>query len=172
MGQRGPTGKPSKVKKLHGTYRGDRAPDNEANPEPANPEKPTWMKMYKYKKAENEDRAIMKHANKYWDKNAEKMAKVGLLTEIDIESFAMLCVAYGEFINALLKMVEQGSIVKFNSGNIQQHPYSIRADKAYNKYRQMCKQFGVSPASRTGIEAEVEREEKPTAEDILNGDAG
>jgi len=172
MGKRGPSGKPTKKKILQGTFRKDRAPDNEAKPDIVEPEKPTWLKLYKYKKAENTDRDVMKYANKYWDKNAKKMAKVGLLTEIDTESFAMLCIAYGEFINALLKMVSQGSVVKYDSGNIQQHPYAIRADKAFNKYRQMCKQFGVSPASRSGIEAEVENNGKPSREEILNGEVG
>jgi P27 family predicted phage terminase small subunit len=172
MGQRGPTGKPTKMKVLQGTFRKDRAPDNEAKPDIVKPEKPSWMKLHKYKVAENKDRDIMKYANEYWDDNAEKMAAIGLLTEIDIQSFAMFCVAYGEFINSLLKMVKQGSIVKFNSGHVEQHPYAIRSDKGFNKYRQMCKQFGTTPASRTGIEAEVKENGKPSREDILKGDVG
>ncbi len=168
MGQRGPSGKPTNKKILQGTFRKDRAPDNEAKPDIVEPEKPSWLKLYKYRQDENVDRNIIKYANKYWDKNAKKMARVGLLTEIDTESFAMLCIAYGEFINALLKIIKQGSIVKFKSGHVEQHPYSIRSDKAYNKYRQMCKQFGVSPASRTGIEANVSENKKIPAEDILN----
>ena len=162
MGQRGPTGKPTKKKILQGTFRKDRAPNNEAQPDIVKPEKPTWMKMYKYRVDENADRDILKFANDYWDENADSMARNGLLTEIDIQSFSMLCVAFGEWINALLKQVKQGSIIKFKSGHVDQHPYSIRADKAYNKYRQMAKQFGVTPASRSGIEAEIAQADKKT----------
>jgi len=173
MGKRGPTPKPTKKKILQGTFRKDRAPENEVKPDIVKPEKPSWMKLYKYKVAENKDRDILKYANDFWDENAEKMADIGLLTEIDIQSFAMLCVAYGEWINALLKMVEQGSIVKYKeSGYVNQHPYAIRADKAFNKYKKMCREFGVTPASRTNIEAEIEENNKPSREDILNGDVG
>ena len=168
MGERGPSGKPTNKKILQGTFRKDRAPNNEARPDIIEPVKPEWLNIENYDD-DNKDKAIMEHANKYWENNASKMVRVGLLTEIDIESFGLLCIAYGEFINALLKMVKQGSAVKFKSGHIQQHPYAIRADKAFNKYRQMCKQFGVSPAARTGIEAEVQQEQSKSVEDILNG---
>ena len=46
MGQRGPSPKPTELKKLHGTYRPDRAPANEAEPNPASPyqlKAPEWL---------------------------------------------------------------------------------------------------------------------------------
>ena len=55
MGQRGPSGKPTNKKILQGTFRKDRAPDNEAKPDIVEPEKPSWLTLYNYKQDKDEE---------------------------------------------------------------------------------------------------------------------
>ena len=169
MGQRGPAAKPSKLRELEGTTKDGPNTENEAEPNvPDKLEKPTWFKLRNFRVDENQDRDIIKYANKFWDKNAPKMKKIGLLTEVDIDSFVSLCISYGQFVNATLNIVKNGIEKVSPKGHRQQSSYAIRQDKAFNKYRQMCKQFGVSPASRTSIEATVQDDSAPDAEDLLN----
>lgn len=125
------------------------------------PKKPEWFKLENYKPEENKSIEIMEYANKLWENNANKMAKTGLLTELDIHSFTLLCVAYGEFINYTKKIAEEG--------NNQEQAYLTHQDKAYNRYANMCEEFKVKPVNRKEIEAEIIKGNEPEIQDLLDG---
>ena len=154
MGKRGPSAEPTNLKVLKGNPGKRPLNENEPKPAPSLPEKPTWMKLKYYKVDETKDRDILKYANEFWDKNTQKLFDLGLLTDIDEESYAIICVSYGEWVYCQIKSIIIGAAVEYESGHVQQHPYAIRADKAYKKYKGMAQEFGLTPSSRTAIEVE------------------
>jgi len=165
MGKRGPSPKPTKLKVLEGNPGKRPLNENEPKPTPSLPDKPTWMKLRYYKVDETVDRDILKYANEFWDKNTGKLFDLGLMTDIDTESFAMLCVCYGEWVYTQIEAIKKGETISYpDSGYVNQHPYAIRADKAYKKYKGMAQEFGLTPSSRSGINVEDH-----DAEDEMDG---
>lgn len=111
--------KPAKLHLLHGTDRKDRARADDVQPEKLTevPEKPSWLGG---------------NARKVWDEYAPKLVKLGLLTEIDIASFAMLCQQYGNYL-----------------GDQKQMKKTVASDLA--QIRALLSEFGMSPSSRRGL---------------------
>jgi P27 family predicted phage terminase small subunit len=165
MGKRGPAPKPTTLKVLEGNPGKRPLNENEPKPVPSLPEKPTWLKLRYYTIEDTKERDILKYANEFWDKNTSKLFDLGLLTEIDSESYAILCVCYGEWVSSQIKTIIEGETVTYEeSGYTAQHPYALRADKAYKKYKDMAQEFGLTPSSRSGIDVK-----NPDPEEEMEG---
>jgi phage terminase small subunit len=87
MGARGPAPVPSAVKRARGTYRADRAPRREAEPELVStvPPAPKWLTL----KAERQ----------VWADTAAVLIAAGLLTLADHDTLAAYCRAKVNYIN-------------------------------------------------------------------------
>lgn len=82
MGARGPAPTPTAVKKLRQTFRPDRAPQNEAIPNLARGDQlkaPDWLGQ---------------GAREKWEELALRLHSLGLLTEIDLDTFALYCTTW------------------------------------------------------------------------------
>ena len=137
-------GNPSKIKNL-----------GQGEPKPApvieTPKPPAWM---------NAD------GKKMWKRQAPGLQRIGLLTEADVESFIMLCQSFGEWVEAVKDIKQNGKYYvytnKAGAENEVERPVVRVEDKAYARYKSMCTEFGVSPASRTRIEVKpIEGEQDP-----------
>ena len=138
MVRKGPGAKPTALKHLHGTYRADRAPAHEAAVDPASPECPE---------------ELSDEAEREWQRVSEELLAAGLLTRIDRAALAGYCQAWGTWIDAQASLRQYGVIIKSPNGYPMISPYVTVANKAFEQMRMMLQEFGMSPSSRTRVEA-------------------
>ncbi|WP_256369831.1 phage terminase small subunit P27 family [Microvirga sp. KLBC 81] len=81
------------------------------------------------------------------------MHRLGLLTEMDRAALAAYCQAYGRWVEAERKLKETPLLIKLPSGYIQQSPWLAVANKQLELMHKYLAEFGLSPTSRTRVEA-------------------
>lgn len=136
MAQKGRKPKPTSIKVLEGNP--GKRPLNFAEPHPEKklPNCPEWL----------EDEAKAE-----WERLAVPLHNLGLLTELDMASFASYCQAYARWKEAEEFISQHGSIVKTKTGYWQQVPQvSIsRANQAM--MLKAASEFGLTPSARSRI---------------------
>ena len=104
-------------------------------------------------------------AKQKWKELSPKLFKLGLLTEIDYDAFTALCLLYAKY-----RMAEKEAsldVVKTSSGYVTQNPMINVALKYFEKYHRLLSDFGMTPASRSKIDAINDQAPKPI-ESFLN----
>jgi len=152
--ERGRPKKPTELKILEGNP-GKRPIDiNEVKPEKGIPTCPKWL--HKYAKQE-------------WNELAEKLKKLGLLTEIDKAAFAGYCQSYARWRESeeFLETVEM--VKETESGYLQQSPYVSISHKNLQLMGTYLSKFGLSPSDRAGLVIDKGSEEKGGFEGLLSG---
>ena len=105
-----------------------------------------------------------------WRRLSKQMEQIGILTEVDMASFAGYCQAYARWKEAEEFITQHGTIVKTPSGYWQQVPQVSIAQTYLKIMNRFCEQFGLTPASRSRIVADTgSRDPADEMEDILNG---
>lgn len=148
MGHRGPSPKPSSLKKLHGTFRPDRAPEHEAIPNLASGDQlkaPDWLS----------ERATTK-----WGELALRLHSLGLLTEIDLDVFAAYCVSWSNWRDAEECIEKYGAITKAQSGYEAVSPHVTRAKNHLAELIKLQNLLGLSPSARTRIDVSLQQAEE------------
>jgi P27 family predicted phage terminase small subunit len=129
--------KPSKLKKLEGTYRSDRVAHNEMEvPEVDGlPEPPTHLNRF---------------AKDEWLKQTGILSNIGMLAETDMSLLLAYCIECGKYFELVERL--KGEIT-FNTpnGHIAVLPEVTEANKALQNMIKMSSLFGFNPASRTKI---------------------
>jgi len=138
MTPRGAKPKPTRLKVLAGTLRGDRTNANEPEVRTAIPTCP---------------RELSALAKREWKRVARDLAEMGLLSKIDRAALAAYCQAWATWIEAQAALRKHGVIVKSPNGYFMQSPYLAVANKAFEQMRLMLAEFGMSPSSRTRVHA-------------------
>jgi len=128
---------PTKLKILKGTQRADRFNPNEPMPDPNIPEAPDHLS---------------KDALIEWGRMSNKLAKLGLLTDLDMAALAMYCQAWGRIVKYEKLVNQAGELHKVN-GNITLSPAMWVINKAYDQCYKLLSEFGMSPASRAKVSA-------------------
>ena len=77
------------------------------------------------------------------------MEQIGILTEVDMASFAGYCQAYARWKEAEEFITQHGTIVKTPSGYWQQVPQVSIAQTYLKIMNRFSEQFGLTPASRS-----------------------
>lgn len=155
MGRRGPKPKPSSLKKLEGTYRPDRAPANEVQPEKAKSIAcPPSI-------AGDDD------AKRLWEDLAPRLDRLGLFTELDTPALEGLCMAYSKATQADRAVKEYGVVTKSEFG-IRGNPAVAMSRSAWAEVRRFAAEFGMSPQARTRVEAEPDRARSPDQETTVD----
>lgn len=137
MGKRGPPPKPSKLKKLQGTHRKDRAARNELEAKPGVPAMPSWLNA---------------EARAEWRRIVPQLEALGILSDVDGGMLADYCTAHALAVNATKKYQREG-MVKTINGQLQKHPAVKIAQEARAQARLLAAEFGLSPSSRSRISA-------------------
>jgi P27 family predicted phage terminase small subunit len=147
MGTRGPRPKPTALRVLEGN-KGKRAlPQSEPAP-PANmPTCPDYLNAY---------------ARGEWARVANTLYSIGTLVEIDQTMLAAYCVAYSRWRHAeedLERMAQSdasthAAVIRTKQGNLIQNPMVGVANTARREMQRLAAEFGLSPSSRTQIEAD------------------
>ena len=143
--------KPTKLKVIHGTYRDDRAPQNEPEPTPVLelPHPPTVMPKY---------------GKKMWRTLGPELIDKGLLTEADLQTFEICCFNYGLYRGCAeivfkrikdrkTKNMRRRTLEEYMKGkNSQTMPEYISMTKAFSTHKSYLAEFGLSPAARSRID--------------------
>lgn len=146
--------KPTKIKLLQGTFRKERA-RNEASPNPAIPPVPAHLSD---------------EAKAEWKRISEELMKLGLLSIIDRAALAGYCEAWADWLDATEKVNRLGKVIKTGTktiqkldgsietqgGNFVENPYFSVKKRSAELMHKFLTEFGMTPASRTRINAKTE----------------
>jgi P27 family predicted phage terminase small subunit len=152
--------KPSGRKIIEGTFRKDRNPEHEPEPEKVEevPNPPSYLGHF---------------AKALWKKLAGEMVRAGILTTVDIPALEMLCASYEEYREArdAVYTTQQGkprTLRKYMRGkNSQTMPEYNAMKNAFATYKSFMVEFGLSPASRNRIEVKPRKGEKDKDEEEM-----
>lgn len=99
-------------------------------------------------------------ARAVWDEMAPQASKAKLLTEVDVQAFAMACVALAEYRRASDRVDADGSVkikkVVNEEGKVVEageylNPWAGAQSMYYKQAMAAFAQFGMTPRARTGI---------------------
>ena len=115
----------------------------------------------------------MPEAKKEWKRLAEIMAKMGVLTEVDMAAFAAYCQSYARWKEAQEHIDSEGAIFETEKGYQQQTPWVGIANTNQKLMLQAASEFGLTPSSRSRIIASGEspKESVDEMEELLGGDS-
>lgn len=139
MGKRGPKKAPTEVKIARGTHRKDRDGDPTLEPKPeqaAAPKPPAHLKASGRAK---------------WSDLAPRLARVGLLSEIDLDALALLCEAFDEKAHCEKVLAKEGEYFTQDNGYVGAHPAISRLHRAIGRIQKLMAAFGMSPSDRSGL---------------------
>lgn len=138
MGKRGPAPKPTALKVLQGNPGGRALNRREPKPRTRRAKMPSHLS----EKAQIE-----------WKRIERELRSMGLLASADSDALAMYCESYVTWMDAMEQVRKLGTIVKSPSGYPIQNPYLAVANSAQKQMQQLLGQFGMTPASRTNLQA-------------------
>ena len=92
-----------------------------------------------------------------WDRLAEMLHEIGVLTKIDRAALAAYCQSYGRWVEAEEKMKETPVMLKTPSGYVQQSPWLSVANKQLELMGRYMSELGMTPATRTRVAAQVDQ---------------
>lgn len=144
--------KPTIIKKLAGNP--GRRPLNENEPKagPANARLPHGVMPSRY-------------GQKLWRSLAPRLIELGVLTELDLPAFEMLCIHYDLARQAMDDIQTNG--ITITEGAITKKNPAMQAWRENSAaYKTLLVEFGLTPSSRSRVVAEV-FEDEPTLADIL-----
>lgn len=98
-----------------------------------------------------------------WQRLVDRLADIGLMTDIDVAALAAYCQAYARWVNAeeaLARFAERdpvnhGLIIKTSNGNAIQSPLVGAANTAMQLMHKFAIEFGMTPAARTRLDVDI-----------------
>lgn len=127
---------PTQLKVVSGTLRKHRL-RNEVQPEAEIPPCPAHLSA---------------EAKKEWRSISRQLLTLGLLTRIDKAALAGYCQAWGNWVEATAEL-QKGKVITAPSGYPMLSPWWSIANKANEQMRVYLTEFGLTPASRSRINA-------------------
>jgi P27 family predicted phage terminase small subunit len=91
-----------------------------------------------------------------WERVAETLHEIGVLTTIDRAALAAYCQAYGRWVEAEEQMKKTPMMLKAPSGYVQQSPWLTVANKQLELMGRFATELGMTPASRTRVAALID----------------
>jgi P27 family predicted phage terminase small subunit len=93
-------------------------------------------------------------ARAQWNKMAPQLARLGVLTNIDLDALARYCALYKRWREAEAEVARLGVIIKTTNGNLVQNPYLNVANRSNEQLNSLAAEFGLTPSSRSKVHAE------------------
>jgi P27 family predicted phage terminase small subunit len=153
MGYRGPIPKPSAIARAEGNPGKRRLNDCEPQPRATTPRCPAHLDA---------------EAKKEWKRLVPILRRMRVLTEADGMTLANLCQAWSTMVQAQKKLTEMGILYKSPSGYIQQSPLLSVVTHYMDIVTKLCREFGLTPAARSRMVAQIETEPEDDLWAILN----
>lgn len=157
----GPKPKPTKVKKLKGNPGKRALPKNEPQPGVPTivPKPPTYLPS---------------GAKKIWRKEAPKLIRLGVLSELDYKAFSMCCLVLWRHEEAEKQMKKagnntlEGALSTTPSGYQEYSVLLNLSHKSMDLAMKYLAEFGMTPSSRSRIEVrKPPRQKNPRKEGVL-----
>ena len=103
-------------------------------------------------------------AREEWDRLAEELYGLGILSAIDRAALAAYCQAYGRWVEAERELMREDGTMDLvsvtSNGNVIQNPLVGIANKSLELMHKYLTEFGMSPSSRTRVSAKKKTNEK------------
>jgi len=152
MGRRGPKPTPTPILKLRGSWRG-KVRGDDLNLDQKRPARPVWLTG---------------EAKKCWERIVPILHKSGLATELNRETLALLCSAWGDYVEADQQLAaarnKDGSralLIKTGKGAVMENPLLYVRKRAWEQVMKAAACFGLTPADLSSVRAV----EKPAEDD-------
>lgn len=132
----GPAPKPTALKKLSGNP--GKRPLNDGEPQPGRfiPAMP---------------RGMPKRAQRFWKMYADRLDRLGLLTEIDGAAFTIMAIHFGIAWEAMAIIRDEGLVSVDVNGVSRKHPMLQVLRDNSRTFLQYADRFGLTPSARTKI---------------------
>jgi P27 family predicted phage terminase small subunit len=91
-----------------------------------------------------------------WERLAEILNGIGLLTQVDRAAMAGYCQCWGRWVEAEQKLAETPPILRTPSGYIQQSPWLSIANRQLELMARYMTELGLTPASRSRLVVPME----------------
>ena len=111
---------------------------------------------------------LSKTAKKEWKVIAERLHRLGLLTEIDLSALAIYCQAYGRSVDAENELQKSTMIITTDKGNDIQNPLIGIINRSAEIAHKFLTEFGMTPSSRTKVSA-AKAEKKSKFYGLISG---
>lgn len=139
--------KPIPLRLIEGNYRKDRHPKNPLTIRTALGDPPAYI-------------AADPVARGHWYRVKNELEPAGVVCALDNTSLAMLCTLFSRWVTAeraLAKVaardkVSAGLLARTKNDNVIQSPLVGIANRAMLMYMRLCREFGMTPAARSGVE--------------------
>jgi P27 family predicted phage terminase small subunit len=102
-----------------------------------------------------------------WDRVAETLHDIGVLTTVDRAALAAYCQAYGRWVEAEEQMRKTPAMLKTPSGYVQQSPWLSVANKQLELMGRFAIELGMTPASRTRVATLLKDEQDEPLEVLI-----
>jgi P27 family predicted phage terminase small subunit len=159
MSKPGPRPQPTKIKVLKGGRKTYHRPMPKNEPQPK-----------EYTRVPTPPGHLDRLGKNEWKRVAGQLHQCGLLTKIDRAALLAYCTAYSTWIAAQEQVRKHGVLIKSPSGFPMQSPYLQIANKAMIEMRKWLVEFGMTPSSRSRVEAnKPEKKEDPLKEFLEKG---
>ncbi len=128
---------PTNVKIMRGTHRPDRSARNEPKPTGI-PSCPRWLDPV---------------AKAEWKRILPELKRMKLISRVDLAALAGYCQCYADLRAAVETLRKEGTTVLTGNGYPVQHPAVAMRNKSLALLRVYIAEFGLSPASRSKVDA-------------------
>ena len=150
---------PSKIKQLRGGKSTYHRKSNKAEPQPEKMDRPPNAPAYLSKVAQAE-----------WRRTEKKLHPLGLLTGIDEVALSAYCTCFETWVFATEQIKKHGLLIKTpNTGVPMQSPYLAISNRAMVEMRKWMVEFGMTPSSRSNVQATEQKKNDPLAEFMARG---
>jgi len=105
---------------------------------------------------------IGKYARQFWNHQGRAIFNVGLLTDVDLPAWQLLCESYQRMRTAQDKLGDR-TMMEITPSGSKKHPLLAIIHQEYGLMAGMMKEFGMTPVSRERV-----RNEKGPATDELD----
>jgi P27 family predicted phage terminase small subunit len=136
MGERGTKRKPTNLKLLEGNPGKRHIDINEVKPIPKVGSCPDWLSD---------------SSKDIWNEYSEKLERLGLLSEIDIQDFQNFCIASGDVKDLTIFLINNNFTFIAPSGLITRRPEADLRNQAIKMVTTITSKFGMSPSDRVGL---------------------
>ncbi len=150
---------PTKIKELRGGKNTYHRKPNKKEPQPETSDKVPKAPSYLSKVAQAE-----------WRRMAKLLHPIGLLTKVDEVALSVYCVYFDSFVKASEQVAKYGTMIKSpKTGVPMQSPSWSIMNKAGANLHKWAVEFGMTPSSRSNVQATEKKKNDPLSEFMDRG---
>ena len=104
-------------------------------------------------------------ARREWNRTAELLRRIGLITLLDRAVLSAYCTAYADYVQACEQLNKSSAVIKGEEGGQYQNPWVAIKKRSMDQIVKIGSELGLTPSSRgrvqvAGLETEDEKEQR------------